>query len=1067
MALRRFCVQLASSAFLAVADTWNLVDIASAVCPRPTNLACPSGSCSAVPPLGKYVLQINKTAEISDAEPYIFSFLRKSRANVSITFEVKDSAGLVVIPSMTANLQDLDNPPMAGCQCTGDALPSTVTNNPLFGAGYGLTCSNHDQANCPAAWGAKNVGPWCCAKWCYSSANCPDALPSELIPGKYYSYSVCDTSSSSAVHRRRNPSAPVCPHQTYDPCACKDMSSSFTASMVARFSNLSMGVYGSACKAWDLETCGDNYDPTEVDTWCCKSWCYVDKECPSAIKSLNVDTLYYSENVCPDDATTISQCPYKPVEVIQGNECQCLGNSGSAYTSPPADLLSALSITDSAMSRITANGTTASKAADWGKWCGAWDKKVCSSVYPSADKGMWCCLSWCWVSKSCPTARESTVWRGHYFTYSCPMDPEAVSSCQYAPNACACVGDNTAGNLNPTSVVQVLEANQNNLPASVLSRKTTYGATCNDHDSTGCMAAWGTNKYSDWSVTNHSWCCESWCYVSKDCPIGEESWLTRGYTHRRRSVFWSYETCDNKNDYQYDKDFGGSTDACVAPTTSSTDSSPVHRRRAPAPATPTHRRRTARLLRGGDDEVKGTDINGRQLAARRRTAAGTPAVTPLPGPRRRAPTPRRRTPDSARRRAPSAPSVPAPRRRASPPSPRRRTSATNPDPTPRRRAAATPRRRAAAAAASERRRAPVSAPPATDATRRRALGINGQAYSSDRRRAPQGSTTPAPPPATVHRRRTIYGYADKPKVLANFGGTMPRTVSYGYSGAAAIPPNRIATLPAVSTLAAGSAVAVGVGSLYAYNRIYNTVAQTKFGGGPTHRRRVAQAVSWCYLRDGTNVGNFMDCTTCQAMYATSSCQPADGGTYVTGTSYNRDDLAETGFLPGDYAWPLSVTFSAIQGPGIDKTMSGMICPPITDAQFTEIGANNLSAALTFSPELFMLLTRQSKLGEQEPTPSPTSNPSPTSSPSTSPTSSPSTSPTSSPSTSPTSSPSTSPTSSPSTSNTPSAGSTAHRRRTIADTNGTADVAFQTRPLLLSLFSTLMAVAVQIRQSTFD
>ena len=80
-------------------------------------------------------------------------------------------------------------------------------------------------------------------------------------------------------------------------------------------------------------------------------------------------------------------------------------------------------------------------------------------LYPGADMGMWCCMSWCYVPESCATGRGSTIWPGRYWSRlpwilklvwsvdhpkepdpltlcpkgmdHCQMDTEVVSSCAY------------------------------------------------------------------------------------------------------------------------------------------------------------------------------------------------------------------------------------------------------------------------------------------------------------------------------------------------------------------------------------------------------------------------------------------------------------------------------------------------------------------------------------------------------------------------------------------------------------------------------------------------------------
>ena len=342
--------------------------------------------------------------------------------------------------------------------------------------------------------GDLTVGAWCCRPWCYATSDCPDAYSSTAMPGQFFSYAACSTF---------NPVSPctwTAVAEANDPCKCKNSASLFSTAMNATFASN----YGSSCSAWDMTTCASNYRPDQVDTWCCASWCYVDKACSSAIQSLNPGMegiLFWSDNVCADDPALVSQCPYKPAPNVSATDtsCDCLN-----VTMPTASLISA--------------GLDASYAS-YGQECGPHDAFICETTYPGANHGMWCCMSWCWVDKTCPTARASTVWPGNFWSDTkCEMIPDIVSGCKYDLEACSCRGSLPAGALPNTFA-------------------SNYGSSCSNWDSTSCKATWYHDPDGGWNTSSdHEWCCDSWCYVNSSCPIAKQSWLGIGY-------YFSYETC--------------------------------------------------------------------------------------------------------------------------------------------------------------------------------------------------------------------------------------------------------------------------------------------------------------------------------------------------------------------------------------------------------------------------------------------------------------------------------------------------------------------------------------------
>lgn len=234
--------------------------------------------------------------------------------------------------------------------------------------------------------------------------------------------------------------------------------------------------------------------------------------------------------------------------------------------------------------------------------------------------------------------------------------------------------------------------------------------------------------------------------------------------------------------------------------------------------------------------------------------------------------------------------------------------------------------------------------------------MNGQSYTvSPRRRFPGD--------ADLRRRRSVpeppYGYANRPQMMNNYGGTMPQQTPYGYSGYNAVPAQKPVN---VAMYAAGGAVAgavVGAGAMYAYNNMYSNDWEV-------HRRRRFgdfRSQSFCVVTaPGERNGAFMACEQCYRLYGYSmcpsanSCQTSGGCQYTTPQSFSRDELAATGFIPKAYTPPLRVSFTSITGTGID---TASICPPQTKADADLAEAFNRT--MSFKPELFLVLSKQDVL----------------------------------------------------------------------------------------------------------
>ncbi|CAJ1342244.1 unnamed protein product, partial [Effrenium voratum] len=364
-------------------NTWHLVDVSQVMCPKPTS------SDPNAPALLDYKVGIEYTSSIDENSPHIVSFIRASSEAMIVKFRIEDANGEQVVPEITVGLNAVTNTVPSTCKCTNPSIPSSVSS--IYGASYGSSCQAWDNANCADLWGDVSLGAWCCRPWCYASRECPDAYQSQAMPGNYFSYAACDSVD------------PVTPctwtqeAKKHDPCTCKNRASLFNTAMNSKFPS----DYGSSCGAWDMANCAVNYSPDQVDLWCCADWCYVDKECSHAIASLNdgmEGILYWSDNACQDDASRMLQCPYKPTPSTTNEAaCQCLGESLPE-------------------SYLSEKGINVALHASFGAQCGPHDAFLCEIMYPNADHGMWCCHSWCYVSETCPTARASTIWPGHFWS---------------------------------------------------------------------------------------------------------------------------------------------------------------------------------------------------------------------------------------------------------------------------------------------------------------------------------------------------------------------------------------------------------------------------------------------------------------------------------------------------------------------------------------------------------------------------------------------------------------------------------------------------------------------------
>lgn len=100
--------------------------------------------------------------------------------------------------------------PRTTCSCQGINVGIPMK----FGAHYGLWCRNWDKENCNEWWDPSpdktltlqkvQPGTWCCEHWCYVDKDCPDAKPSYLVYGLFFSYKSCEDDVSD-IYRCKQP----------------------------------------------------------------------------------------------------------------------------------------------------------------------------------------------------------------------------------------------------------------------------------------------------------------------------------------------------------------------------------------------------------------------------------------------------------------------------------------------------------------------------------------------------------------------------------------------------------------------------------------------------------------------------------------------------------------------------------------------------------------------------------------------------------------------------------------------------------------------------------------------
>lgn len=187
--------------------------------------------------------------------------------------------------------------------------------------------------------------------------------------------------------------------------------------------------------------------------------------------------------------------------------------------------------------------------------------------------------------------------------------------------------------------------------------------------------------------------------------------------------------------------------------------------------------------------------------------------------------------------------------------------------------------------------------------------VGGGSYSSVRRRISSMGTS------SFHRRRSTpgfggsysnpyssysapYGYPSSGWAYQSFGGHMPTSTPYGYTGASAYSSSSGVEI----ALAAGAGLLAGY-ALGHHHHHWNGYSQADMFG--------MQCIS------GAWSGR---CNSCVSTYGANSCNVLVSPKFDAA----RDDLMSTGFVPSEISWPLVVNVTHIAG---EDFRPSTICPP--------------------------------------------------------------------------------------------------------------------------------------------
>jgi len=842
------------------------------------------------------------------------------------------------------------------CVCLEETVPTALLPSGAS-ADYGKMCGPHDATKCDVWYPEAKPDMWCCSSWCWVSNACPAKKASKIWPGHYYSSLSCDWDPAAAVDCKWS-----------NACKCANANPGVDTNK--------FGVnYGKTCGAWDGTNCAGFWNGTAFwgnDTarndWCCDQWCYVNETCPLVDDSSEISTLKFSYAACNGTSQASTTAEVQTSYAASSNTCVAPA-SCDCLTSVPAGW---------------------QPTAGYGATCAAHDAANGSAT--CGGRGIDCCRPWCYVSDACNQSVPSPTYPGAFISYqTCEssLDRATLMNCPHS-TACQCTNNNTGVDLD-------------RFPA-------TYGKACAAHDKDKCYDWWGPQTGAglwDTAAGGVDWCCDSWCYVGEECPLRDGM---------GESVFpYSYRACSDSTEV-YDqatkqckassaRRLSGEAEEEEAEEEGSCDEFFLLDGRAPVELPDTwDEARTAAAEVCEDDGFNAENCDDAVLLAFEglpegpaglqsddgsadtmcmrlvflgaaagaseeamsalvASSAGAPHVALAASVRealwrRAAP---QATDTSAQKRmdealvekaaavaAPGADAPAAALRVLKDTKPLRRLKTTSGGGVT---SIASARRRTpsrpvvVSSPAVQRRRAPAAPSPSSALQRRRT-----QSFTGHRRRAIDVSGK---------QRRTAsgqaFGYTSQPHMLTRFNNKLPSQTPYGYSAAGVYPKQSRKSVAMYAAAGGVAGFAAGAGAYYLYNDYWR--GRTF----PSWRRRRTSPPSWCLAPPESSV-DVMDCSACYTKYgacpsANDCFKEGDAGCgFSTREDYGKDDLMQTGFVPGEHIPPYRVFVLNVTGPDINKAA---ICPPTTEAQAALALAFNKTTG--FSLDLFFTLTQLENL----------------------------------------------------------------------------------------------------------
>eukprot|EP00931_Biecheleriopsis_adriatica_P063098 TRINITY_DN38169_c0_g2_i2.p1 TRINITY_DN38169_c0_g2~~TRINITY_DN38169_c0_g2_i2.p1 ORF type:complete len:346 (+),score=65.54 TRINITY_DN38169_c0_g2_i2:74-1111(+) len=254
------------------------------------------------------------------------------------------------------------------------------------------------------------------------------------------------------------------------PCDCKFQGDELPVNLINNYPSSDPGkynesklvkIYGTTCAAWDaivdtpwFSYCPGGSDFSDADyNWCQQPWCYVDKECPSAVPSsvfagdASGTAAFYSYKSCGGAANCYTNvawnksykwpegCPYDPngdksYMAHKSGDCACSFHGQTLNSDIYNKYPDAEPGKYQNMSLIQYYGTSCMAwdqvpGTPWSSFCPA-DADWCNQDYN------WCQLPWCYVGSSCKTSVPSSVFKGAdvavFFSYDTCLDtPDCYS----------------------------------------------------------------------------------------------------------------------------------------------------------------------------------------------------------------------------------------------------------------------------------------------------------------------------------------------------------------------------------------------------------------------------------------------------------------------------------------------------------------------------------------------------------------------------------------------------------------------------------------------------------------